>query len=95
MVRPPYPVAVRLCGIGAHRWAEIESAYYQVNLLRLPPHSFVNRVWTWAIERVASDKLDDWKAELGELLPWQDADSEAAVELESESFFAAQAKGGG
>jgi hypothetical protein len=32
---------------------------------------------------------------LVELLPWQDSDSETATSLESESFFAMQAKGSG
>jgi hypothetical protein len=51
-------------------------------------------VYSWAIERVAHDKLDEWKADLVELLPWQDADSAAAEEMESASFFAMQGKGG-
>jgi len=61
----------------------------------MPPHRYLNMVYSWCVERVASDKLDDWLTELNDLLPWQDIDSEAAVNLESESFFAAQAKGGG
>lgn len=52
-------------------------------------------VYSWCIERIEHDKLDDWLAELHDLLPWQDVNSEAAVNLESESFFAMQAKGGG
>lgn len=64
------------------------------NLLRLRPHKFLGLVYAWAIERVDPDKLDDWLVELNDLLPWEDAQSEAAVELESASFFAMQAKGG-
>lgn len=94
MVRPPYPVAVRLCTIAAERWAEIDAAYYQMTLLRERPHRFLNMVYAWAIERVDPDKLDEWLAELADLLPWQDADSEAAAELESASFFEMQGKGG-
>lgn len=52
-------------------------------------------VYSWAIERVEHDKLDDWKAELIELLPWQDSNSEAATDIESASFYAMQARGGG
>jgi hypothetical protein len=52
-------------------------------------------VYAWAIERVEHDKLDDWLAELTDLLPWQDSTSEAAANLESESFLAMQAKGNG
>lgn len=52
-------------------------------------------VYAWCIERVEHDKLDDWKMELVDLLPWQDSSSAAAADLESESFLAMQAKGGG
>lgn len=51
-------------------------------------------VYTWCIERVDPEKLDDWVAELDDLLPWQDVQSEAAEEIESSSFFAMQARGG-
>ena len=94
MVRPPYPAAVRLCSIASERWAELDAAYYQINLLRQRPHRFLNLVYSWCIERVEHDKLDDWLNELNDLLPWQDSSSEAAVNLESESFLAMQAKGG-
>lgn len=56
---------------------------------------YLNLVYSWAIERVAHDKLDEWLSDLYDLLPWQDSTSEAAANLESESFFAMQAKGGG
>jgi uncharacterized linocin/CFP29 family protein len=95
VVRPPYPAAVRLCGIAADRWEQIDAAYYQINLLRIPAYRFVGLVYAWAIERVPHDKLDEWKADLNELLPWQDGESEAAVEMESESFYAAMAAQGG
>lgn len=95
MVRPPYPVAVRLCAIATERWAELDSAYYQINLLRIPRHRFANFVYSWAIERVEHDKLEEWLNELYDLLPWQDSTSEAAADLESQSFLAMQAKGGG
>lgn len=88
-------MAVRLCTLAAERWPELDAAYYQIALLRQRPHRFLNLVYSWCIERVPADDLDDWKAELTELLPWQDVNSEAAVNLESESFFAMQAKGGG
>lgn len=94
MVRPPYPVAVRLCTIASERWDEIRAAYYQINLLRERPHAFAGMVYAWAIERVEHDKFDEWIADLHELLPWQDSDSEAAEQLESQSFFNMQSKGG-
>ena len=94
MVRPPYPAAVRLCCIAAERWPELDAFYHAspTPLLRLRPHRYLNFVYAWAIERVPYDKLDDWKAELVDLLPWQDASSAAAEELESASFFAMQGK---
>lgn len=53
----------------------------------------MNFVYSWCIERVEHDKLDEWLTDLNDLLPWQDSTSEAAVNLESESFFAMQSKG--
>lgn len=94
MVRHPYPAAVRLCVIAADRWPELVSAYYQIDLVRQRPHRFASLVYGWCVERVEEGKLDDWKAELVDLLPWQDTASEAAIELESQSFFAMQGKGG-
>jgi len=94
VVRPPYPVAVRLCQIAADRWAELDATYYQINLLRQRPHRFANLVYAWLVERVEPDKLDDVLTQLADLLPWQDTNSEAAVNLESQSFFEMQGKGG-
>jgi hypothetical protein len=96
VVRTPYPAAVRLCYIAAERWAEIATSYYRPghSLLRERPHQLLNLVYSWCIERVDPDKLDEWLIELHELLEWQDADSETAINLESESFFAMQSRGG-
>lgn len=95
MVRKPYPRVVKLCALLETRFDEISSAYYQTpNVLALPHWKLIGMVYSWCIERVPEDKLDDWIADLDELLPWQDADSEAAAELESASFFNMQSKGG-
>lgn len=90
MVRPPYPAVVRLCLLASERWGEIAAAYHAspVPLLRLKPHMYLNYVYTWALERVPPDKVDDWNAELVDLLPWQDSQSLAAEEIESASFYA-------
>lgn len=93
MVRPPYAAAVRLCAVASERWAELDAAYYQINLMRLKPHRLANLVYAWCIERVDPEKLDDWKSDLVDLLPWQDVQGETAAQLESDSFFAMQAKG--
>jgi hypothetical protein len=50
-------------------------------------------VYSWCIERVDPESLDDWEAELVDLLPWQDSSSEAAANMESESFMNMMAKG--
>jgi hypothetical protein len=63
--------------------------------MRERPWKFGALVYAWCIERVDPDKLDEWHTDLNDLLDWQDADSSAAEELESESFFAMQAKSGG
>jgi len=49
-------------------------------------------VYAWCVERVPPDKLDEWHADLVDLLPWQDSSSAAAEELESASFFAMQSR---
>lgn len=95
MVRKPYPVVVRLCGVLAERYSQIDAHYYQQPILRQRPYRIVGWVYSWAVERVAHDKLDEWLEELHDLLPWQDSTSEAAVNAESESFLNMQAKGGG
>lgn len=88
---------MHLCQIAGDRWPQIDAAYYNspVPLLRMKPHRFLNMVYSWCIERVKSDELDAWIEGLHELLPWQDTNSEAAINLESQSFMAAMAKGGG
>lgn len=88
-------MAVRLCSLAASRWAEID-AYYHASptpLLRMKPHRFLNMVYAWAIERVPSDKRDDFEMDLVDLLPWQDVESEAAADMESQSFMNMMAKG--
>lgn len=86
-------MAVRLCQIGADHFGAISAHYYQINLLRQKPYRYASLVLAWAIERVEHGKLDEWLADLNELLEWQDADSDAAIELESESFMKMMAKG--
>lgn len=95
MVRPPYPVVVRLCDLAAQRWSELDAAYYQISLIRQKPHRYLNLVYAWAIERVPPDDLEEWLTDLADLLPWQDSSSAAATDLESKSFMAMQAKGSG
>lgn len=58
-------------------------------------HRYVGLIYSWAIERVPPDGLEDWEFDLVDLLPWQDSQSEAATEIESQSFFAMMATNGG
>jgi len=91
---PPYPVVVRLYSILELKFAQIEAAYYSVDLMRVPRRKLLNMVYAWAIERVPPDKVEEWERDLKDLLPWQDGESEAAIEAESDSFFAMMNKGG-
>lgn len=79
--------------IAAERWGELDAAYYSLpgGLIRARPHRFMNLVYSWCIERVPEDKLDEWKTDLMGLLPWQDANSTAGEEAEAASFYAMQA----
>lgn len=94
MVRTPYQAVHRLCEHTVILWPRLVAAYYQKNLLKCRPHELLNLVYSWVIENYPSDKLEEWHEELTELLPWQDADSEAAIELESASFMAMAGKSG-
>lgn len=58
-------------------------------------HRYVALTYAWAIERVDPEKIEDWEFDLVDLLPWQDAQSEAATQIESDSFFAMMATNGG
>jgi hypothetical protein len=51
-------------------------------------------VYAWALERVPPEKIDEWKRELDDLLPWQTASTEAAAQVESDSFMALLAQQG-
>lgn len=90
-------MTVRLFWIAADYWPLIDAYYHAspVPLLRMPHSRFLNMVYSWAITHIVeSDKFHEWHDEMNDLLPWQDVTSEAAVNLESDSFFAMQAKGG-
>lgn len=79
--------------IAAERWGQLDSYYHALpgGLIRARTHRLMNFVYSWCVERVPEDKLDEWITELHDLLPWQDADSTAGEEAEAASFFAMQA----
>ncbi len=55
MVGPPYQVCLRLYGIAAARWQEIDGTCAQAggfDPLSLPIDRFCNMIYAWAVERV-------------------------------------------
>jgi hypothetical protein len=89
VVRPPYEVALRLCFIAGERWAEIdgEAALQGANLIGLPLDRFCNAIYVWAIQRIDSDGLDEFRARLHEPLPGRKPSAES-VKIEMEAFAA-------
>lgn len=84
---------MRLAGIASSVWPQLEEAYYQINLLDLTPAKLLNIVFVWYMKNIPSDKIEEARATLDDLLPWEDSTSAAAEEIESASFMAAMAKG--
>ena len=64
----PYGAVHRLCGVAAARWAELDAEYarpgQELDLLDLRFDRFLNVVYTWALNRVSYDKLEDWLSTL-------------------------------
>lgn len=50
MGRPPYQAALRLCVLAQDRWAEVDAAYLQADLVRLPYDRFLNAVYTFFVK---------------------------------------------
>lgn len=90
MVGTPYQVAQRLYVIAEMYWAEIDAHYLAVDLIRLPPHRFLNAVYTWVLGRIAPDKHEQWLAQLNAPLPGAEvkAPTEAQIEAEGADFMA-------
>jgi hypothetical protein len=98
VVRPPYPVALRLYLIAAERWPEIDAAYASVDLMRLPTYRFLNCIWTWCVDRVPSDKREDWITQMNEPLPGRKvkrAPTQAELDADADTFMIALAAHGG
>lgn len=94
MVRHPYRRAVYLCSIAELRWDELDAAYYQINLAAQKPARFVGLVYAWAVANMDNEQREKFDVSLTDLLPWEDAQSDAAVELESASFMQMMANSG-
>lgn len=92
MVCPPYRAALRLWTIAGERWAEIDAAYYQVDILTFTIDRLLNCVYAWCIERVDPEKREEWIVALDNPLPGESVRehvSEAAAEMEGSMFMAA------
>lgn len=92
VVRPPYPVALRLYLIAAQRWPEVDAAYASVDLIRFPPHRFLNCVQKWCLDRVEPDKQEEWWYQMNLPLPGREKKaSPAQIEDEGEGFMSLMA----
>lgn len=89
MVRPPYPAVYRLYAIAEDRWAEIDAAYAQVDLVRQPVHRFLNLVYAWCVAHIDPEKREDWEYQMNAPIPGRETQvSEATAEVEGEGFLA-------
>jgi hypothetical protein len=90
VVRPPYPVVLRLYAIAVERWAELDATYASIDLIRLPPHRFLNLVWTWCLEHLPADKKEEWLYQMSSPLPGQEKKKPSASEIDAdgEAFIA-------
>jgi hypothetical protein len=59
-------VILRLYGLADHYWPHLDAHYYQINLLHLPLHRFLNLVYSWLVERIDPEKRDMWEMMLQE-----------------------------
>lgn len=89
MVGPPYPSALRLYAIADGHWAEIEAAYYQIDLLSVGSRKFLNLVFAWCLTRIQPEQREEWIRDLEAPLPGQVQASPAQVEQEGMDFMAA------
>jgi hypothetical protein len=81
---PPYRVALRLYAVAAERWAELDADYIAVDLIRLPPHRFLNCVYKWCLDRIDPEKVEDWEMMLSAPLPGEKPAKPTESELEAE-----------
>lgn len=96
MVRTPYQVVLRIFGIAEARWAEIDAEYATVDLIRFPLHRFLNCVFTWALNRVPPDKVEQFMFELEKPIPGRErVVSQDQIEEEGQLFMALMAQQSG
>lgn len=97
MVGKPYAVAIRLYGVAAEHWPELDAAFAAVDLIQLPAHRFLNCVRAWCLDRIEPEKREEWLAMLEMPLPWRpDAEpSQETLEREGQDFMNFMASMGG
>lgn len=88
MVRPPYQVALRLYAIAAERWAEVEAAYYQVDLFTIGPRKFLNCVYAWCVQHMNPEGRERWDQMLNDPLEGQVRVTDRQIEQEGADFLA-------
>jgi hypothetical protein len=96
-VEAPYQVAVRLYAIAAGRWAELDAEYASIDMIRLPPHRFLNLVFAWCVRRFhKQEDLEQWMFQLEQPLPGDEKKkpSQTDLQAESDSFMSLMAKQG-
>ena len=93
VVGKPYPRALRLYSIAADNWPLIDAHYASVDLIRFPPHRFLNCVYAWCVDRINPDKLEEWLFMLDSPLPGREKEVSAVQAAdEGESFMALMAQ---
>lgn len=72
------------------RWAEIEAAYYQIDLIRETPRKFLNLVFAWCVAAMNRDDREKWETMLTAPLPGAKPKkpSEQTAEQEGADFMA-------
>lgn len=81
----PFPESVRLYVIAAERWPEIDATYASTDLIRQPPHRFMNIVYGWCVERIDHEKRVEWDAMLREPLQGREAAPPTQFQAEDEA----------
>ena len=88
MVRPPYPVVVRLYYIAGRHWPYLDAAYPGVDLVRLPCNRFLNYVYVWLMERTKEEDRERVDYELNKPIPGMELNSPSAAAAEDEALAA-------
>lgn len=92
MGRTPYSTVLRLYAIADLRWAEIDGAYAQADIIRYPVHRFLNCIYAWCVDRIDPETREEWDMMLSAPLPGREAKpSPAELEADGASFMALMA----